>query len=88
MLKVNLKDLDRWEINYPGIKETILRFENAILPACTQCGSTDTADVQVGIIGRTIHIGAATTKFKLIANGPRPGRFFCNSCNRFFNQDY
>lgn len=86
MLKHSLVSIEGLEKKYPGIKEQILRFENAVLPFCSFCGSGDTADVQIGIIGRTIHICAMTTKFKLIPNGPKPGGYFCNSCNRFFNR--
>ena len=86
MLKVDKETLKRMERKYPGIGEEILYFEKAKLPVCTRCGSENTADVQCGIIGRTINITAATTKFKLIVNGPRPGRFFCNVCKKFFNQ--
>jgi len=85
MLKIDKQTLDHIEIQYRGIRETILQFEEAKLPACRRCRSEDTADVQCGIIGRTINIAAATTKFKLFANGPKPGRYFCNACNEFFN---
>ncbi len=85
MLKINKQTLDHIERQYPGNRETILYFEEAKLPACLRCRSEDTADVQCGIIGRTINIAAATTKFKLIANGPKPGRYFCNACKEFFN---
>ena len=85
MLTANKKTLDYLERDYPGIKASIRRFEKAKLPACPRCGSENTADVQVGIIGRTIHIAGATTKFKLIPNGPKPGEYFCNACNKFFN---
>jgi len=85
MLKVNKEALDQIEKQYPGIGKTILYFEKATLPVCPCCGSEDTADAQCGIIGRTINIAAATTKLKLIANGPKPGKHFCNACNRFFD---
>ena len=85
MLKINKETLDHIEKQYPGIGKTILYFEKATLPVCSRCGSEDTADVQCGIIGRTINIAAATTKFKLIANGPKPGKYFCNACNECFN---
>ncbi len=84
MLKIAEHTLHELEATYPGILESILWFEGAALPACPRCSSSDTADVQVGIIGRTINIAAATTKFKLIANGPKPG-YFCNACDEFFN---
>jgi hypothetical protein len=85
MLEITLEELDSLELCYPGIKQNILFFENAQLPTCSLCQSEDTADVQIGVIGRTITICASTTKFKLIPNGPRPGRYFCNTCGKFFN---
>ena len=84
MLKVNQSTLIDLEEKYPGITKQIMRFENAQLPACTNCKSDNTADVQVGIIGRTINIAAATTKFRLIPNGPKPGDYFCNDCGKYF----
>jgi hypothetical protein len=39
----------------------------------------------MGIIGRAISIAAATTKFKLIPNGPKPGKYFCYICDKFFD---
>lgn len=57
----------------------------ADLPPCPDCGSEDTASVQIGVIQRTMNIAAATTKFKLIPNGPKPGPYFCNACDRFFS---
>ena len=47
--------------------------------------SEDTADVQVGIVRRTIQIAAATTKFKLIPNNPKRGSYFCNTCKKLFD---
>ena len=85
MLKISQQQIKEMETQYPGITEDINRFESASLPMCIHCNSTDTADVQVGIIGRTIFICAATTKFKLIPNGPKPGNFWCNSCKRYFD---
>ena len=72
------------EEGYPGVKENINWFEKADLPRCSRCGSDDTATVQCGIIGRTINIVAATTKFHLLANGPKPGEYFCNACRKYF----
>lgn len=85
MLKIDAEGLDRLEKAYPGIGETIRSFEDAMLPECSRCCSMDTGSVQCGVIGRTISLARATTKFKLIANGPKPGRFFCNACNTFFD---
>jgi hypothetical protein len=84
MLKIPMEKLQDYESDHPGITEQIWDFENAILPACSLCGSEDTADVQVGIIGRTIYIHSATTKFHLTPNGPKKGRYFCNSCRSYF----
>lgn len=83
---LQLSDEELWDLesSYPGIREQVMHFENAVLPICLKCGSVDTADVQIGIVGRTITICGATTKFKLIPNGPRPGRYFCNTCGKFF----
>jgi len=85
MLNISLKKIKQLESSYPGIQEQVLGFENAVLPGCTNCGSNDTADVQIGVIGRTICIASATSKFKLIPNSPRPGRYFCNQCKKFFD---
>lgn len=87
MLKVNDKTINQMEEQHPGIKEQIFGFENAELPPCPLCGSEDTADVQVGIIGRTIYIASATSKFTLIPNGPKPGSYRCNSCKKYFGED-
>jgi len=85
-LTVNDETLARMEEQHPGIRKTILRFEEAALPACALCGSENTADVGRGVIGRTISIAAATTKFRLVPNSPAPGRYFCNACNKFFDE--
>jgi hypothetical protein len=85
MIKVSTERIDRMDEQRPGVKEQILRFEAAELPDCPNCKSADTASVQVGIIGRTIYIAAATTKFKLMPNRPVPGEYFCNHCTEFFD---
>jgi len=84
MLNVGEATIAFKERQYPGITEQIWRFESAVLPPCPNCGDEDTADVQVGVIGRTINISMATTKFRLIPNGPKPGKFYCNQCKDFF----
>lgn len=84
MLKVDQKTLDHMEKQYPGIRETIRLREEAVLPVCSRCGSANTADVGCGVIGRTIYLAGATTKFKLIPNLPKPGEYFCNECDDFF----
>jgi hypothetical protein len=85
MIKVSPERIDRMDEERPGVKEQILRFEAAELPDCPNCKSADTASVQVGLIQRTMYISAATTKFKLMANGPVPGKYFCNHCDEFFD---
>ena len=88
MLKVDLETLDRLEGMYPGFKRQVQSLENANLPACAICESADTASVQVGVIGRSINLAGSTTKFKLVANGTKPGKFFCNQCNKFFSDEF
>ena len=78
-------ELDAMERQREGIIESIMRFENAELPSCPHCGSGNTASVQVGIMGRTIDIAAATTKIKLIPNSPKKGEYFCNECGKYFD---
>ena len=86
MLKVDQKTLDKMEQQHKGIVKSIMSFEEADLPACPHCRSGDTADVQVGMIGRTIYIAGATTKFKLVPNGSdKKGKYFCNECRKFFD---
>jgi len=84
MIKITENDIRNMERQHPGITEQIWRFENADLPPCPSCGSTDTASVQVGVIGRTIYLATATTKFFLIPNGPKKGSYYCRSCRQFF----
>jgi len=85
MLTIDKKTFRQLEKQYPGIGETIRGFETATLPNCSRCRSENTAAVGTGLIGRTINIAGATTKFKLIPHGPKPGEYFCNACNEFFN---
>jgi hypothetical protein len=82
---MNQNELDHLEKDYPGIGETIRRIEGRVLPACPRCGSASTATVHCGIIGRTIALAAATTKFTLVANAPAPGRYFCKACRAYFD---
>ena len=60
------------------------RFTEMKVPRCTCCGGTDTASVQVGVIGLTIRLAATCRKFQLIPNGPEPGEWFCHGCRSFF----
>lgn len=79
-----IKRYEGYEANYPGITEQIWKFEQMTLPACVRCGSADTADVQIGVIGMTMVIRCATQKAKFIPWGPKPGQFYCNACQKFF----
>lgn len=85
MLKLDEDAMQDLETQYPGICEQVMRFENARLPVCTRCGSADIAEVNVGIVGRTMAIASATSKFTLIPNGPKSGNYWCRSCNKFFD---
>lgn len=81
-----VKEYRTIEDRYPGITEQIRHFEEMVLPACPHCGSADTASVQVGLIGRTMHIAGTTKKFKLVLNmKDKLGKYFCNQCKRFFD---
>ena len=84
MIKITEDQIRKMEEDRPGITEQIWRFENMDLPACPVCGSSDTASVQVGIIGRTIAIGSATTKVHLMGNVNDEGIYFCNDCRKQF----
>jgi len=86
MLKVTDRELAQVELQYPGITDWVRRLEAEVLPVCPVCGSADTAVVLMGVIGRTIHIVWATTKAKLLMNGPRPGTHYCNHCQAYFTQ--
>ena len=86
MLKVDQKTLDEMEQQHKGIVKAIMFFENADLPICSHCRSNDTAEVRVGIIGRTIYLATATSKVKLVPNlSDRKGKYFCNNCEKFFD---
>ena len=87
MLRVGPAELEIMEQNYPGIKDQIISREELELPSCANCGSANTASVSVGLVGRSMSIAAATTRMKLISNGPSPGRYFCNDCNEFWESD-
>ena len=84
MIRKTEDDIKQLESQYPGITEQIWRFEQADLPACMACGSADTASVQVGVMGRTINIDAATTKFHLLLNANDEGIYYCNACHKQF----
>ena len=77
--------LEKLERDYPGITSSIMHFDEADLPAYAHCGSDETASVQIGIISQTISIAGMTKKFHLIANGPRPGTYYCRKCKKYFD---
>jgi hypothetical protein len=69
-------------------QEIYQRFARMEVPPCPQCGTSNTASVQVGIVWITIRMASTCPKFKLIPNGPKPGNWFCNSCGKFFDVPY
>ena len=86
MLKVDQNTLAEMERQHPGLVKTIMFFENAQLPVCSLCGSDNTAEVNVGIVGRSIYLVSATTKVKLVPNKVNKlGKYFCQTCNKFFD---
>lgn len=87
MLKLSDDELAQLEKKYPGIRQTIDGYETSFVPACRECGSDDTATVQVGLVGRSMTLAAATSRVRLIANGPKLGKYFCNSCERYFDDE-
>ncbi len=66
----------------------ILKQYNAMdVPQCVHCESVDTASVECGVIRLTMALSANCRKFKLIGNGLKPAKWFCNNCKSFFNED-
>lgn len=84
MIKVSIAIINRMEKMFPGIIATIQWYEALELPPCVFCRSPDTASAQAGVIGRTIHLQAATTKFRLTTGGFSQGIYVCNACGRQF----
>jgi hypothetical protein len=87
MFKVSIESIQFYEKDFPGITRMAFRYENAILPPCQYCGSFDTADVQCGFVSITRVLARITTKFHLKPGQPRPGRFFCNVCRKYFTPE-
>jgi hypothetical protein len=82
----NVREVIHLEDADPDIAEQIRLFEEASLPSCPFCGSTATASVQVGMVGRAITIAASTTKVKLVPSAKEKlGSYFCNACGKYFN---
>jgi hypothetical protein len=70
-----IKRYEGYERDYPGITEQIWTFEQMRLPRCIRCGSADTADVQIGVVGRTMVIRCATKKPSSSPGDPAQGNF-------------
>jgi hypothetical protein len=85
MLKVDQAHLQALEQRYPNLMGTIRALEGDPLPACAHCQSEDTAIVHVDVRDRLIALASATSKIKLIPNGPKPGEYFCNACQKYFD---
>ena len=85
MLKIDSVVMDQMEAQHDGITEQIARFDEAEMPPCLHCGSADTAKVIAGVLSRTIYIASATTKIKLLPNILDEGAFFCNDCQKYFD---
>jgi hypothetical protein len=83
-LRVDESWIQDVETKYPGFREQLADAESSDIPLCPVCGSANTARVAGGLIGRTIRLAAATTKFKLVPND-RPADFYCNACDQFFD---
>jgi hypothetical protein len=83
MLKKTEEELAEMELKYPDIRNQVRHFEAIQVSCCPHCASQNTAVVQCGVIGRTIGIASATTKFHLRANG-RPAPYYCCDCERYF----
>ena len=83
MLRVDEEWLRGVENLYPGIRRSIDYYEALDLPPCPGCGSGDTAAVSAGIVGRSIHVSAATTKMRLLPDVVG-GDYYCNACARCF----
>lgn len=84
MIKVSKERLDEIEADYPGFLESLATFESLDLPPCEYCGSSNTAAVQAGLVGRTFWLARATTKFCLTPSGSDEGSLWCHTCGRHF----
>jgi pyruvate/2-oxoacid:ferredoxin oxidoreductase beta subunit len=84
MLKVSKAWIRAAEQRHPGFTDTLDYYEALALPLCPLCGSTATATAITGVIGRTMELAAATTKIRLVPNGPHTA-FYCETCGKFFD---
>lgn len=83
MPKVDEEWLRQVEERYPGNRRSIDYYEGLDLPPCPVCGSDNTAAVSAGVIGRSIHLCAATTKIRLLPNMV-PEDYYCWACELYF----
>ncbi len=86
MIKLSPESLEKLESQYPGILDSIRQQEVTPLPSCPHCFSEDTATVGVGCVGPSLALASATTRYRLIPNGPKPGSYYCNTCSRYFDR--
>ncbi len=86
MLRRDKEALDQLEMTFPGMWKSILAREEAKYPARPDYESENTADVGYFVCGLTIRLTTATTKFVLGPDDRRPGRYICNTCEKFFDQ--
>lgn len=84
MFTITEQHLKRLNGVHPGFAEIARRFDSAHTPACPDCVSDNTTAVHVGAVGRAIELAAATTRFKLLVSGPKPGEWWCNVCERYY----
>lgn len=85
MLRMDKDALAEMDRRQPGIAHEVLTLEEMILPTCPSCGSQHTAAVQCGVGSSALFLAVATTKFKLVAEGPTPGAHYCNDCREYFD---
>ena len=85
MIRLTKKQIEGLEQDYKGITEQIEGFDNEESPACPKCGSTHTALVQVGFLGRLNAIAAGTSKVAIVMNPPKPGKYKCRECKTYYN---
>jgi protein-arginine kinase activator protein McsA len=85
VIRLTKKQIEEIEQYYEGITEQIEDFEKEEIPPCPKCGSTNTALVQIGFVGRLNAIAAATSKVTIVMNGPKPGKYMCRACRTYYD---
>jgi len=84
-LKIDAPTLAKMEQQFSRYRRIKKFYEEMALPQCHRCSSEDTAIVGTGLVGRSIYVAAATNKLKLIPNDLRQGKYFCHSCEGYFD---